>query len=176
MLNYLGTEFLQSVHEYYVRRYQLAQERGYTAEDSQYYWLFEELRDRILVIRQAEKFLHALPNFMQQGNEEKSLQYVVSFVSSLCGELTNGAGEVKHDSSKNYNDNLYWKHANEIWELMKSNYDMDNLPLLYVDLAEYLIRALRFHFYLREQVCRIDAGKFDEIMKLNQSLVVAKYE
>ena len=166
MLNYLGTELLQSVHEYYLGRYRLALERGYTAEDSQYYWLFKELRDRILVIRQVEKFLHALPLFMQQEGEEKSLQYVVSFVSSLCGELTNGVGEVKHD------DSLYWKQTNEIWELMKSNYDMNNLPLLYVDLTEYLVRALRFYFYLREQVCRIDGGKFDEIMQLNHSLEV----
>ena len=166
MLNYLGTELLQSMKEYYLGRYRLALERGYTAEDSQYYWLFEELRDRILVIRQVEKFLHALPLFMQQGGEEKSLQYVVSFVSSICGELTNGAGEVKHD------DSPYWKQTNEIWELMKSNYDMNNLPLLYVDLTEYLVRALRFYFSIREQVCRIDGGKFDEIMQLNQSLVV----
>ena len=166
MLNYLGTELLQSVKEYYLGRYRLALERGYTAEDSQYYWLFEELRDRILVIRQAEKFLQALPLFMQHGGEEKSLQYVVSFVSSICGELTNGAREVKHD------DSPYWKHTNEIWELMKSNYDLNNLPLLYVDLTEYLVRALRFYFSIREQVCRIDGGKFDEIMQLNQSLVV----
>lgn len=166
MLNYMGTEFLQSVHEYYLGRYRLALERDYTAEDSQYYWLFEELRGRMLVIRKAEKFLHALPLFMHQDGEEKSLQFVVSFVSSICGELTNGAGEVKHD------DSPYWKQANEIWELMKGNYDLNNLPLLYVDLTEYLVRALRFYFSLREQVCRIDGGKFDEIMQLNHSLVV----
>ena len=172
MLNYLGTELLQSMKEYYLGRYRLALERGYTAEDSQYYWLFEELRDRILVIRQVEKFLHALPLFMQQEGEEKSLQYVVSFVSSLCGELTNGVGEVNHDSSVHHHDNPYWKHTNEIWEMMKSNYDLNNLPLLYVDLTEYLVRALRFYFSLREQLCRIDGGKFDEIMQLNHTLVV----
>ena len=56
LLVYLGTELLQGMLQYYVPRYHLALERKYTEEGSQYYWLFIELRARILAIRQAEKF------------------------------------------------------------------------------------------------------------------------
>ena len=159
--------------DHYVPRYQLALERGYTEEGSQYYWLFIELKERILAIRQAQKFLHALPLFMQQGNEEQSLQYVVSYVSTLCAQLAAENQEQGRDvASVNRTEDPYWLQANEVWSRMQAGYDMNNLPLLYLDLSEYLVRALRFYLHLREQLWPIDRDKFDAIMRLNMSQAV----
>lgn len=174
MLTYLGPELLQSVLEHYEHRYQLALERGYADESSQYYWLFDEIRDRILIIRQAEIFLYALPLFMQQGDEENALQYVVSYVGGLCAALTTGAGDSKTNVGEysTHKSNPYWKQANEVLDRLREGYDLNNLPLLYMDLSEYLVRTLRYYFYMREQRCQIDRGKFDEIMQLNYYMVV----
>lgn len=173
LLSYLGIELLQNMLDHYVSRYQLAIERGYTEEGSQYYWLFIELKERILAIRKTQKFLHALPLFMQQGNEEQSLQYVVSYVSTLCAQLASvnqeqGSGA----SSVNRSDDPYWQQANEVWDRMQEGYDMNNLPLLYLDLSEYLVRAVRFYLHMREQQCPIDRDKFDAIMQLNLNQAV----
>lgn len=169
----LGTELFQSMLDHYLPRYQLAFERGYTEEGSQYYWLYIELKERILAIRQAQKFLHALPLFMQQGNEEQSLQYVVSYVSTLCAQL---AAENQEQgsvvSSVNRAEDPYWLQANEVWSRMQEGYDMNNLPLLYLDLSEYLVRALRFYLHMREQQRTIDRDKFDAIMQLNLNQAV----
>ena len=51
-------------------------------------------------------------------------------------------------------------------------YDMNNLPLLYLDLSEYLVRAVRFYLHMREQRCSIDRDKFDAIMHLNLNQAV----
>ena len=173
MLIYLGTELFQSMLDHYLPRYQLAFERGYTEVGSQYYWLYIELKERILAIRQAQKFLNALPLFMQQGNEEVSLQYVVSYVSTLCALLApekqeQGSGV----TSVNRAQDPYWLQANEVWSRMQEDYDMNNLPLLYLDLSEYLIRVLRFYLHMREQRCPIDRDKFDVIMQLNLNQAV----
>ena len=174
MLVYLGTELLQGMLQYYVPRYHLALERKYTVEGSQYYWLFIELRARILAIRQAEKFLHALPQFMQQGNEEQSLQFVVSYVSTMCAQLApqvdeQGSGTNSVDRA----EDPYWMQANDVWSRMQEGYDMNNLPLLYLDLSEYIVRSVRFYLHMREQQCPIDRSKFDEIMRLNLSQAVS---
>ena len=173
MLIYLGTEQFQIMLDHYVPRYQLAFERGYTEEGSQYYWLYIELKERILAIRQTQKFLHALPLFMQQGNEEQSLQYVVSYVSTLCALLAHenqerGSGVASVDRV----EDLYLIQANDVWNRMQEGYDMNNLPLLYLDLSEYLVRALRFYLHMREQQCPIDRDKFDAIMHLNLNQAV----
>ena len=110
---------------------------------------------------------------MQQGNEEVSLQYVVSYVSTLCAQL---AAENQEQgsvvSSVNRVEDPYWLQANEVWSRMQEDYDMNNLPLLYLDLSEYLIRALRFYLHMREQRCPIDRDKFDAIMQLNLNQAV----
>ena len=159
--------------DHYVPRYQLAFERGYTEEGSQYYWLYIELKERILAIRQTQKFLYALPLFMQQGNEEQSLQYVVSYVSTFWGQL---AAEIQEQgsgaTSVNRSEDPYWLQANEVWSRMQAGYDMNNLPLLYLDLSEYLVRAVRFYLHMREQRCSIDRDKFDAIMHLNLNQAV----
>ena len=56
---------------------------------------------------------------------------------------------------------------------MKEDYDMNNLPLLYLDLSEYIVRSVRFYLHMREQQCPIDRSKFDEIMRLNLSQAVS---
>ena len=173
LLIYLGTDLFQIMLDHYVPRYQLAFERGYTEEGSQYYWLFIELKERIFAIRKTQKFLHALPLFMQQGNEEQSLQCVVSYVSTLCAQLASvnqeqGSGT----TSVNCAEDPYWIQANEVWSLMQEGYDMNNLPLLYLDLSEYLVRAVRFYLHMREQQCPIDRDKFDAIMQLNLNQAV----
>ena len=173
MFIYLGTELFQSMLDHYLPRYQLAFERGYTEEGSQYYWLYIELKERILAIRQAQKFLNALPLFMQQGNEEQSLQYVVSYVSTLCAQLASENQEQGSGvTSVNRSEDPYWLQANEVWSQMQEGYDMNNLPLLYLDLSEYLVRAVRFYLHMREQQRPIDRDKFDAIMRLNLSQAV----
>lgn len=173
MLIYLGTELFQSMLDHYLPRYQLAFERGYTEEGSKYYWLYIELKERILAIRQAQKFLHALPLFIQQGNEEQSLQYVVSYVSTLCAQVASENQEQGSGvTSVNRAEDLYWLQANEVWSRMQEGYDMNNLPLLYLDLSEYLVRAVRFYLHMREQQRPIDRDKFDAIMQLNLNQAV----
>ena len=173
MLIYLGTELFRSMLDHYLPRYKLAFERGYTEEGSQYYWLYIELKERILAIRQAQKFLQALPLFIQQGNEEQSLQFVVSYVSTLCAQLASENQEQGSGvTSVNRAEDLYWLQANEVWSRMQEGYDMNNLPLLYLDLSEYVVRALRFYLHMREQQRPIDRDKFDAIMQLNLNQAV----
>ena len=76
-------------------------------------------------------------------------------------------------TSANRAEDPYWLQANEVWSRMQEDYDMNNLPLLYLDLSEYLIRALRFYLHMREQRCPIDRSKFDEIMRLNLTQAVS---
>ena len=107
-------------------------------------------------------------------NEEQSLQYVVSYVSTFWGQL---AAEIQEQgrgaTSVNRSEDPYWLQANEVWSRMQAGYDMNNLPLLYLDLSEYLVRAVRFYLHMREQRCSIDRDKFDAIMQLSLTQVVS---
>ena len=54
MLMYFSAALLQELLDYYLPRSRLAEERGFSAPDSKYIWLYEELRLRISVLRQAQ--------------------------------------------------------------------------------------------------------------------------
>lgn len=169
MLEYYGVELLTELQEYYLPRFRLAEERGYAVQNSKYYWLFGELQQRIRVLRQTLLFLESLPKFMQCEDEFKPLQYVVSYVGKLF--TVESIGEIarsEQDIHPFFNDsNPYWEDLQEALNHFDQTYDMNNLPLLYVDLCEYVIRAIRLYFQIRErQFKAIDRGKFDAIMHL----------
>lgn len=49
-----------------------------------------------------------------------------------------------------------------------ADYDLSNLPLFYVDLCEYVVRAIRLCLQIREgSFHAIDKGKFETIMHAN---------
>ena len=70
MLDYLGIELLDAFSEYYLLRYRQAKERGFDKEDQKFYWLYLELKERLLVIGQARRYLKTLPSFMSSSSEE----------------------------------------------------------------------------------------------------------
>lgn len=169
MLEYYGVDLLNELQEYYLPRFQLAEERGYAVQSSKYYWLFEELQQRIRMLRQTVLFLEALPKFMQCEDECLPLQHVVSYVGKLF--TVESIGEIARsdqDIHPFFNvSNPYWQDLQEALDHFDQAYDMKNLPMLYVDLCEYITRAIRLYFQIRErQFKAIDRGKFDAIMHL----------
>ena len=169
MLSYYGISLLNELQEYYLPRFRLAEERGYAVQGNKYYWLFEELQNRIAVLRQAILFLEALPKFMVCDDEYKPLQFVVGYVSKLFA--VESIGEIARsdqDIHPFFNDNNpYWLDLQEALEHFDHSYDLKNLPLLYVDLSEYVVRGVRLYLQIREvRFKAVDRGKFDDLMHM----------
>ena len=52
--------------------------------------------------------------------------------------------------------------------ISQKDYDLSNLPLFYVDLCEYVVRAIRLYLQIREgSFHAIDKGKFETITHAN---------
>ena len=173
VLDYLGIELLDSFVEYYLPRYQQAVERGFDRSDQKFYWLYLELRERLLLLGQTRRYLLSLPMFMTSATEEQIFQSVTSYISSLfkpdkIGEIERNA----EDTHPFFNDlNPYWLQMNEVFDSMGPDYDMANLPLMYVDLCEYAVRGVRLYLQIREQRFHaIDKGKFDLLAKAQGNL------
>jgi len=171
MLEYYGMNCLQRICDYYQGRYSQAKARGYNSRESKYFWLYKELRERLLIIRQAVRFLKALPKFMSEASDEQTFQYATTYVNSLFKpELT---GELKRndaDVHPFFNPaNPYWVQMNEVLDGMEEEYDTSILPLFYVDLCEYVVRAVRLLLQIREMTsAAIDREKFDTVMELDR--------
>ena len=169
MVDYLGLEFLDDLKSHYQRRLSLAIEKGYTEVGNQYYWLYEELQIRVLTVSQVKRFLLALPVFMVHATEEQIFQYVMGYATAffkpdIMGEIPRDA----QDQHPYFNDNNpYWIQMNEALDAMGPKYDTTLLPLLYIDLSEFVVRSVRLYYYIREhEIHAIDRGKFDQLMKL----------
>ena len=167
MIDYYGLELLKDLMAYYAPRYQLALERGYDKDESKYQWLYIELEHRVRFLRQMSLYLKALPSFMNDGDGDKALQYVIGYVSGFFTDKCVGVcprGE--NEEHPYFNDhNPYYQKFIESIDNFDSDYDMKNPPLLYVDLCEYAVRGVRLYLYIREhQFKAIDRGKFDELM------------
>jgi len=173
MLNYYGYQLLQELLDYYKPRLQLAEERGYAVQGSKYAWLYEELQHRMRFLRQTVLFLDALPKFMGGEDDSKPMQYVVSYTSRFF--TPESIGDIARDAADTHpffnSGNIYWNELQQALDHFGVDYDMSNLPLLYVDLTEYVVRASRLYLQIREGHFRaIDRDKFDSIMGLNVSL------
>lgn len=170
MLEYFGIGFLDELTEYYQPRYRLAVERRFNEESSKYHWLYLELKERLLVIRQVRQFLKALPAFIVAAEEDQIFRYVVTYATAFFkDEPVASIARNEDDVHPFFNDdNPYWYQMQEVLNSFDSSYDTKNLPLLYIDLCEYTIRCLRLYLQIREGCGQpIDRGKFDAIMKLN---------
>ena len=173
MLAYFGTDLLLEVKAYYMPRYLQACERGYTQAGSRYHWLYEELLFRVLTLDQTLRFLDALPKFMVTATEEQIFQYVMNYATALF--KVDRIGEIPRDEQDQhpyFNDqNPYWVQMNEVLDSMGEGYDTTLIPLLFVDLSEYVVRSVRLYLQIREcAIHAIDRGKFDQIMKVAGAL------
>lgn len=171
---YFGPELLSDLQAYYKPRLKSAIERGYTEPGSQYHWLFEELRCRILTLDQALRVIDALPKFMTTSTEEQIFHYVINYTTSLFKqEAVNGIERDEQDKHPYFNEaNPYWIQMNEVFDAMGVNYDTSLLPVLYIDLSEYVVRSVRLYLQIREKTIHaIDRGKFDQLMKVSGALV-----
>ena len=168
MLEYLGIDLLNDVHEAYADRLQRALDRGYAEPGSKYHWLYEELDYRIRTLRQVSLFLNALTAFMSGNNGDKPMFFVVSYTTDLFTEERIGEAAYNHEGSERFFDssNAYWQEMQEVLALMGKDYDFANLPMYYVDLCEYTVRSVRLHLYIRECAFHaIDRDKFDVLMR-----------
>lgn len=173
MLAYFGPELLLEMKGYYMPRLQLACERGYTQAGSRYHWLYEELLCRVLTLDQALRFLDALPKFMVSATEEQIFRYVMNYATALF--KADRIGEIPRDEQDQhpyFNDqNPYWVQMNEVLDSMSMDYDATLIPLLYVDMSEYIVRSIRLYLQIREcAIHAIDRGRFDQIMKVAGAL------
>lgn len=173
MLAYFGPELLIELKAYYMPRYQQACERGYTQPGSRYHWLYEELLCRVLTVDQALRFLDALPKFMVSATEEQIFQYVMNYATALF--KPDRIGDLPRDDQDQhpyFNDqNPYWVQMNEVLDAMGVDYDTTLIPMLYVDMSEYIVRSVRLYLQIREcAIHAIDRGKFDQIMKVSGAL------
>ena len=169
MLAYFGPELLCEVKGYYLPRYQQACDRGYTQPGSKYYWLYEELLCRVLTLDQALRFLDALPKFMVSSTEDQIFQYVMNYATALF--KVDRISEIPRDDQDQhpyFNDqNPYWVQMNEVLDSMGVDYDTTLIPLLFIDLSEYVVRSVRLYLQIRErEIHAIDRDKFDQIMRV----------
>ena len=162
MLMYFSAALLQELLDYYIPRFRLAEERGFSAPDSKYFWLYEELRLRISVLRQAQLFIESLPKFMEGADHDKPMQYAVSYTSAIFAPEQLGTADV----DPFFNDaNPYWLDFQEASDNFVPNYNLSNLPLCYVDLCEYIVRTVRLYLQIREMAIHAnDKGRFAELM------------
>lgn len=168
MLNYLGRELIHALHKAYSERFQLAVDRGFSNPDSKYYWLFEELSYRVRLLRQVDLFLNSLSQYMPSSDGEKPMYYVVSYTTDLFSQNRIGEAAFNREGKEQYihESCTYWQEMQEVLDMMSGKYDFQNLPLYYVDLCEYAVRAVRLHLYIREKEFRaIDREKFDALMQ-----------
>ena len=170
MIEYYGKDCLDRIFNYYRERYSQAKARGFNTKENTYFWLYNELRTRLSIIRQAVCFLGALPQFMSGTNDEQTIQHVTAYVNGLFRpDLT---GELKRDAADVHPyfnlANPYWVQMNEVLDDVGEDYDTSILPLLYVDLCEYVVRAVRLLLQIREMtIAAIDRDKFDAVMELD---------
>ena len=173
MLCYYGIELLQQLQDYYRHRLQMAQSRGFMEQGHKFYWLYEELLLRTQLLRQTMLYLDALPKFMNENDTDAAFQYVISYGSdwfrkNAIGEspqTTDGKSELYSDSDP------YWSDVVEAMDNFGTDYNVKVLPLLYIDLCEYVVRCVRFLFHVREHYAHaIDKEKFDELMKRDNAL------
>lgn len=175
MLQYYGQEFLQGLQTYYVQRLSLALEHGYSVEDNKYFWLYKELDLRVRAIRQTLLFLDALPKFMGTATGEESMGYALKYTGDyFTADRIGSENRPQGEPHPYFNDgNPYWLQFQEAHDNFGLDYDLTNAPMLYVDLAEYVVRGLRLYIQIRERkFCAIDRGKFDEMMKLKALLPI----
>lgn len=170
MLEYYGVSLLNELQDYYLPRLRLAEERGYAVQNNKYFWLYDELRQRVLMLRQTLLFLESLPHFMNDGKDDcQAMQYAVRYTGKLFSEESiDNIPCSAQDIHPFFNDSdPYWRDLQEALENFDNSYDLQNLPMLYVDLCEYVTRAIRLYFHIRErQFKAIDRGKFDALMHL----------
>ena len=169
MLAYFGPELLCEVKGYYLPRYQQACDRGYTQPGSKYHWLYEELLCRVLTLDQALRFLDALPKFMVSSTEDQIFQYVMNYATALF--KVDRIREIPRDDQDQhpyFNDqNPYWVQMNEVLDSMGVDYDTTLIPLLFIDLSEYVVCSVRLYLQIRErEIHAIDRDKFDQIMRV----------
>ena len=77
-----------------------------------------------------------------------------------------------------FNDgNPYWLDFQEAVDNFSADYDLSNLPLFYVDLCEYVVRAIRLWWYILRYRKRgkgmIESGvalSSPELIKLSQKI------
>ena len=168
MLNYLGTELISEIQKAYSERFQLAVERGYSEPGSKYYWLFEELSYRTRLVRQVNLFLNSLSLYMTSKDGDKPMYFVVSYITDLFTEKRIGEAAFNRAGKEQFfhESCTYWQEMQEVLDVMAHGYDFTNLPMYYVDLCEYAVRAVRLHLYIRERKFHaIDRDKFDDLMR-----------
>ena len=171
-MNYYGLELLSQIREAYMKRYTLAVERGYGDSGDKYYWLYEELLYRLQLLRQVFLFLNALPVFIKKDEEIEAVRYVVRYTTRLflkenCGSME---GENGRNPYFNEENGLFCDFTESINHIDK-DYDLSNHPLLYVDLTECAVRAVRLYFQIRErQFHAIDRANFNALMQVREQL------
>lgn len=163
---YYGLDLLRYLTEYYSARLALATERGFQKAGSKYHWLYDEISERVNVLQQAKQFLDALPLFLtQEDGGEKAFSYMTSFVCQWFSDAFFGSGPGEDAASFYSSQNEYWSDIEELSTVIGPDYDLTQLPQVYVDLCEYLVRYLRLYFQIREKrVVAVDRDKFDEVM------------
>lgn len=172
MLDYYGTELLKNLKDYYAGRLSQAVKNGYDRDGNKYKWLYDELKQRVLIIRQTLMFIDTLPLFIrEESDEEKLFSYVYAYTDSLFspGEL----GE------KGKNQSPYFSDENPLWidmqEALKETDEFGKpelLPVLYLNLSEYVVRSIRMYLKIREdQSYAIDKNRFDELISQKEYII-----
>ena len=169
MVHYYGTELLDQLNHYYSTRLKLAFEQGFQEKDSQYNWLFEELKVRVQQLRQARLFLDALLSFMTSDAVTNAFKYVSGYLSKVLG----GQGSQLRDKDSPFfkSQNVYWSDLKAAMDQCGVGYSLELHPLLYIDLCEVVVCGIRLYFQIREAtVSKIDGCKFDSLMSGSELL------
>lgn len=170
---YFGIDLLQRLRQYYESRLAQALSKGFDQPGAQYYWLFQELEYRASTLRRLMAMLDVLPEFMCRQTPDQIFAMVIGHTTSWFSN--DNLGEQPRDGEGNcvyYQDtNHYWMDMREAMDRFTLDYDYKRLSTFYIDLVDYIVKAVRLYFFIRENQFRpIDRGKYDELVGIKAAL------
>ena len=172
IMRYFGPCLLVQIREAYQNRFNQALERGFDDPANKYFWIYDELRYRLNLLYQAFLFLDALPKFICEGKEIEAVRYVIRYSTRFF--LKENCGSVENEGSQNpfFNDgNEPYRDFTEAINHFDMDYDLTNHPLLYVDLSECVVRAVRLYLQIRERKFHaIDRANFNALIQAREQL------
>lgn len=164
---YFGPDLLRHLQKHYESRLALAISKGFDQQSDRYFWLFSELQYRVSTLRRVLALLDVLPEFLCRQSEDQIFSTVIGQTTTWFSNENLGEMPRNEDGNCLYfqPSNPYWADYQAATDRFSAGYDYSRLAVFYIDLAEYLVMAVRLYFYVREsQFKPIDRGKYDELV------------
>lgn len=172
MIHYVGVNYLFSLREYYLSRLNKAEDNGYAAPSSTYFWLYQELILRVQLITQTIDFISKHSSNLTDLTLPEIIDPVMLYSACLfSGDDATAPSRNEAGSHPIFNcENPYWIELNQIFDHIKTVEASGDRTSIFTELIEYLVRAVRLYLQIRElYYFNIDRSKFYSLMKLEST-------